>query len=404
MESVVITGLGCITSIGQNVEEFSKRLFSDEHTNSFREISLFDTARLTHKVAAEVVEYDETAHFSAAEIKQIDRYSQFALIATDEAVQQSGLDEFRQLDQCVAVIYGTGVGGQSTTERSYQQLLVEGKQRAHPFTVPKLIPSSATSQISMKYGVTGPACATTSACSSSGHAIATAAMMIRSGMIDVAIVGGSEACITEGNFLAWEGLRVLAKDNCRPFSADRAGLIIGEGAGTLILEAESFAKQRNANILARLAGIGMSSDAHNLVQPDVNGAAKAMQACLADANLTQKDVQYINAHGSGTKQNDQTESAAIRQVFGEHADRLLVSSTKSQHGHVLGAGSAIEAIATIQGMKENMVPATRNFSQEDPACDLDYVVNQPRQKIFDTAISNSFAFGGLNVSLAFKKV
>ena len=326
------------------------------------------------------------------------------MIATDEAVRQSGLTDFRQLDQRAAVIYGTGVGGQSTTERSYQQLLVEGKQRAHPFTVPKLIPSSATSQISMKYGVTGPAFATTSACSSSGHALATAVMMIRSGMIDVAIVGGSESCITEGNFLAWEGLRVLAKDNCRPFSADRTGLIIGEGAGTLILEAESFAKKRHATVLAELVGVGMSSDAHNLVQPDINGAAKAMQACLNDAKLAQEDVQYINAHGSGTKQNDQTESAAIRKVFGEHADSLLVSSTKSQHGHVLGAGSAIEAIATIKGMEQNIVPATRNFSQPDPACDLDYVVNQPRHMAFDTAMSNSFAFGGLNVCLAFKKV
>tara|TARA_R110000751_G_scaffold176555_2_gene282793 strand:+ start:18434 stop:19627 length:1194 start_codon:yes stop_codon:yes gene_type:complete len=393
--------MGCVSSLGMDCIELEQALFAKECASDPTEISLFTSKKVVTKVAAEVKNYAPASHFSALELKQLDRYSQFALIATAEAIKLAKLGDLYSFGTRAAVVYGSGVGGQTTIEESYKQLHLEGKSRVHPFTVPKLIPCAAASQISMKYGITGPAFATTSACASAGHAIAMAAMMIRSNLIDIAIVGGAEACITEGNFLAWEGLRVLSPDLCRPFSKGRSGLIIGEGAGTLILESEQHCLSRGAQGIAELSGIGMSSDAHNLVQPHVNGATSSMQACLEDAKMSPEDIQYINAHGSGTKQNDLTETQAIHRVFGEHARRLSVSSTKSQHGHVLGAGAAIEAIATILALTKQTLPATRHYLGPDPACDLDYVINCPRPASVTAALSNSFAFGGLNTSLAF---
>lgn len=253
----------------------------------------------------------------------------------------------------------------------------------------------------MKYGIKGPAFSTSSACSSSGHAIAIATMMLRCNMVDVAIVGGAEACITEGNFIAWDGLRVLSADTCRPFCANRSGLVIGEGAGTLILETQEHAQKRHAHIYAEVTGVGMSSDAHNLVQPLAEGAEQAMIMALSDAKIKAEQIQYINAHGSGTLQNDKTETQAIYQVFKEHSKNLKISSTKSTHGHVLGAGAAIESIATILALNKQMLPPTRNHQKYDKDCDLDYVVNHPIKHSVKQAMSNSFAFGGLNVSLLF---
>lgn len=400
---IVVTGMGCISASGNNVQEFTNNLFDKENGNTILPISLFTPDLHMTKIAAEVKNYTPESYFSATDRKQIDRYAQFALLTTDEAIKDAGIEINESLAKRSCVIHGTSIGGQETIEHCYQQLFEAGKKRAHPFTVPKLLPSSAASQISIKYGIKGPAFSTSSACSSSGHAIAMATLMLRSSLVDMAIVGGAEACITKGNFYAWDGLRVLSNDTCRPFSANRSGLVIGEGAATLVLETLEHALQRKAHIYAEIIGIGMSSDAHNIVQPLSEGAEMAMSAALIDAKIQPCDIQYINAHGSGTLQNDRVETQALHQVFGEHAKELKVSSTKSSHGHVLGAGAAVESIATIIAINKQQCPPTRNYQQADPECDLDYVVNQAQEAKITQAMSNSFAFGGLNTSLIFKK-
>jgi nodulation protein E len=264
------------------------------------------------------------------------------------------------------------------------------------------MPSAGASSISMDLGITGPAFATTSACSSAAHAIGVALMLLRTGMADVSLTGGSEACITFGTIKAWEGLRVLAKDTCRPFCRHRKGMVIGEGAGTLVLETLDHARARGAEIHSELIGFGMSSDAHNLIQPLAGGAARAIHGALENAGIAPEDVDYINAHGTGTAQNDPTETQAIRDVFGKHADQLAVSSTKSMHGHALGAAAALEAIASIIALRKQTAPPTTNFLEPDPQCNLDYVPNAARSMPMKVALSNSFAFGGLNTVLAFR--
>ena len=399
--SVVVTGMGCITAAGNNIDEFSDTIFTTKKNDSIAPITLFDNQNLTTKIAAEVKNYQASEHFSRNELKQLDRFAQFALLASQEAINNANIifDDNNVKRTCV--IHGTSIGGQKTIEHSYQQLHLEGKTRAHPFTIPKLLPSSATGHIAMRYGIKGPAFATSSACSSSGHAIAMATMMIRTNMVDIAIVGGAEACITQGNFYAWEGLRVLAHDTCRPFSADRSGLVIGEGAGTLILESLDHANKRGAKIYGQVTGVGMSSDAHSIVQPLCEGAEQAMNSALQDANLAAESIQYINAHGSGTIQNDLTETQAIKNVFQGHAQQLYVSSTKSSHGHVLGAGSVIECIATLLALQKQQVPPTKNFTKADSACDLNYTINKAVSSPIQHAMCNSFAFGGLNTTLIF---
>ncbi len=400
LNRVVVTGLGCISAAGHNVKALTDTLFSYHDINTIAPVCNFKAKKNAY-IAAEVKNYNPSQFFTAPQLKQLDRFSQFALIATQEAIEDAKITFSEHLAHRTCVVHGTSIGGQETIEHAYQQLFLEGKTRTHPFTVPKLLPSSATSQISMKYGIKGPAFSTSSACSSSGHAIAIATMMLRCNMVDVAIVGGAEACITEGNFIAWDGLRVLSADTCRPFCSNRSGLVIGEGAGTLILETQEHAQKRCAHIYAEVSGVGMSSDAHNLVQPLVEGAEQAMKMALSDAKVNAEQIQYINAHGSGTLQNDKTETQAIYQVFKEHSKKLKVSSTKSTHGHVLGAGAAIESIATILALKKQMLPPTRNYQKADKDCFLDYVTNHPIKHSVKQAMSNSFAFGGLNVSLLF---
>lgn len=402
-ESIVITGMGCISAAGKNLADFERSLFSTESTNTINPVSLFESNGSSDYIAAEVEHFISEEYFSKNELKFLDRYAQFALISAQEAISDADINFTRTKPNRISVIHGTSIGGQQTIETSYTQLFEQHKTRAHPFTVPKLLPSAAASQISMKYGIKGPTFATSSACSSSGHAITMAVLMLRSNLIDMAIVGGAEACITKGNFMAWEGLRVLSPDTCRPFSLDRSGLVIGEGAGTLVLERESHAFTRKAKVYAKLTGIGMSSDAHNAVQPLSDGAEQAMKAALDDAKIESTDIDYINAHGSGTKQNDSTESKAINNVF-QGTLSPLVSSTKSTHGHVLGAGSAIEAIASILAIQKQQVPPTTNYNEVDPSCAIKLVVNQPVDAKIKRVLSNSFAFGGLNVSLIFESI
>lgn len=402
-EDIVVTGLGCISAAGNNLVEFENQLFNNSDQQTIAPITLFPCLPNEKYIAAEVKHYQATDYFSNSELKLLDRYAQFALISAQQAIQDSAIDFSECNLSRVSVIHGTSIGGQQTIESSYSQLFQQGKSRTHPFTVPKLLPSAAASQISIKYGITGPSFATSSACSSSGHAIAMAALMLRSNLIDVAVVGGAEACITRGNFIAWDGLRVLSNDTCRPFSIGRSGLVIGEGAGTLVLERKSFALARNANIHAKITGIGMSSDAHNAVQPLAEGAQQAMQAALTDAKLSPEDIDYINAHGSATTQNDLTESKAINATFQHCANLPWVSSTKSIHGHVLGAGAVIEAIATILALKKQQIPPTVNMVEQDPLCPINIVTNKAMTTKVNKALSNSFAFGGLNVSLIFEK-
>ena len=401
-ERVVVTGMGCISSAGSNVDEFNHNLFSKEHTqlNTFDEISFSSQNDDRKFIAAQVKRFDAKHFFPQKDLKFLDRYAQFALISAEEAITHAGL-KFEDLNpyRC-SVVHGTSIGGQETIEHSYAQLFEQGKSRTHPFTVPKLLPSAASSQISMKYGIKGPTFTTSSACSSAGHAITMATLMLRSNLIDVAIVGGAEACITQGNFYAWDGLRVLSPNGCRPFSLDRNGLVIAEGAGTLILEREEFAKARGADICAELNGIGMTSDAHNAMQPLAEGAEAAMKAALDDAKLTEESVDYINAHGSATTQNDLSESQAINAVF---PSKPLVSSSKSFHGHVLGAGAAIEAITCILALKNQLTSPSPFRINQDPLCDVELTGDKAQSHKIENVLSNSFACGGLNVSLIFSK-
>lgn len=398
---IVITGLGAITPLGHNVTDFATALQVGK--SGIAPYTLFDDDRAKIKVAAEVKDYQAEDHFKPAQLGQLDRFSQFNLIAAREALEDAGLSTEGDLGDRYAAIFGTGIGGQNTQEESNAILHSDGGKRVHPMTVPKLMTSAAASQVSMAFGIKGPCFAVTSACASSNHAIGQALAILRSGMADVALAGGSEACITPGTLLAWQGLRVMARDTCRPFSLKRGGMVIGEGSGVLVLETEDHAKARGATIYAELAGFGMSSDAGNLVAPSADGAARAIRATLDDAKMNPDEVSYINAHGTGTPQNDPTETTAIRSVFADHADTLAISSTKSMHGHALGASGALEAVATIKAMQGSWLPPTINFIEADPKCDLDYVPNETRQMAISAALSQSLAFGGLNAVLAFRQ-
>jgi nodulation protein E len=302
-----------------------------------------------------------------------------------------------------AVITGSSVGGQFSEEEGYQRLYREGNPRVAPLTIPRTMANAGASRISLEFGIHGPAYTVATACSSSNHAIGQAFSMVRSGAVTAAIAGGSEAVFAEGLLRAWEAMRVVSPDVCRPFSLDRRGLSLGEGAGMLVLEDWEHARARGATIYGEIAGFGMSSDAHHLTQPCAEGPMKAMMWALRDAGLPPERIDYINAHGTGTQANDVTETEAIRGVFGHHTGRVMVSSTKSMHGHTLGAAGAVEAIATLLALKHSLVPPTANYLAPDPACDLDIVANQARPADIEVALSNTFAFGGLNASLVLKR-
>jgi nodulation protein E len=334
----------------------------------------------------------------------MDRFSLLAVISAREALAQSGLGIEEQNSSRIGAVVGVGVFGAHTTDENYRKLLVEQKPRAEIFTVPKIMPSAAAGQVSMNLGLRGPTFGVTSACSSSNHAFASAMDQLLLGRADVMLAGGTEAPLSWGVLKGWEALRIVAPDTCRPFSADRLGVVMGEGAGMAVLETYEHAMARGATILAELAGAGMSADASDIVAPTIEGPAAAMRACLEDAELNPEDVDYLNAHGTGTKANDQIETVAIKQVFGEHASSLSVSSTKSMHAHCLGASGAIEMIACIMAIREGVVPPTANYREPDPDCDLDVTPNIARERKVRAAVSNGFAFGGTNAVVAFKAV
>jgi nodulation protein E len=296
------------------------------------------------------------------------------------------------------------VGGQSAIEAGFEDLWVSGRGRVHPLTIPKTMANAGASHISMDLGLSGPAYTVSTACSSANHAIGQAFRLVRDGDVEMAMTGGSEAIFTIGMLKAWEAMRVIAPDTCRPFSKDRRGMILGEGGAMIVLEPMEAAKARGANIYAEICGFGMTSDAHHLTQPAMHGPSRAMRGALREAGMAPEEIDYINAHGTGTPGNDPVETAAIRDVFGAHADKIAVSSTKSMHGHALGAAGAIEAVATLLAMRHGLLPPTANYSQPDPECDLDYIPNKPRAKKVGAALSNSFAFGGLNAVVAFRAI
>lgn len=391
-DRVVITGLGSVSALGLNTDQFWSSV--KEGRSGISSLTGFDDAGLKVNLGAQVRAFDPTVQFFSKDLPLLDRYSQFALMACREAIDQAGLDAV-SLRGAAAVI-GTGCGGKETDEATYDHLYRQQKSRVHPFTIPKGMPSAAASQVSMQLSIAGPVFTVASACSSANHAIAQAALLIRAGVVDVAIAGGTDAPFTYGLLKAWEALRVVSSDNCRPFSADRSGLVLGEGAGMVVLESERHAKGRGASILVRLAGSGMSADAGHITDPSAEGAARAIQAALKDAGLNSQDVDYVNAHGTGTLANDRAETEALHRVFGPHARSLMVSSTKSMHGHALGASAGLEFVATVLALCEGVIPPTINFTRPGEGCDLDYVPNTAREKEIHVAISNSFAFGGLN--------
>ncbi|ESX64797.1 beta-ACP synthase [Mesorhizobium sp. LSHC420B00] len=333
----------------------------------------------------------------------MDRFSLLAVLAAREAMRQAGLSSKEGNSYRFGATVGVGGCGWDAIEQTYRATLLGGK-RAALLTVPKAMPGAAAGQVSMSLGLRGPVFGVTSACSSANHAIACAVDQIRLGRADVMLAGGSEAPLIWGVLKAWEAIRVLSPDTCRPFSADRQGLSLGEGAGMAVLESYEHALARGATILAEIAGAGLSADASDIVAPTVEGPEAAMRACLADARLDAEDVDYLNAHGTGTKANDQIETAAIKRVFGQHAFSMSISSTKSMHAHCLGASGALELIACVMAIRESVVPPTANYRELDPDCDLDVTPNVARERKVRVALSNSFAFGGTNAVLAFRQV
>ena len=402
MYRVAVTGLGVISAIGNNSSEFWQSLQAGR--SGIAPLQSVDPALLRFSNAAEVQNFKPSEHFDEKEISLLDRFAQFGVIAARQAVAASCVQWTQQLRESAAIVTGSCVGGQTTEDEGFVNLYRNNIPRVNPFTIPRTMENAAASRISLETGVVGPTYTISTACSSSNHAIGQAFWMVRSGAASMAIAGGSEAVFSLGFLKAWEAMRVVSPDTCRPFSKDRRGLILGEGAAMLVLEPLDAARARGTAILGEIIGFGMSSDAFHITQPSADGAARAMRSALTDAGIEPSAIGYINAHGTATLANDATETAAIRQVFGPHADRLAVSSTKSMHGHTLGAAGAIEAVATLLALHHGILPPTANFTEPDPACDLDVIPNIARPALTEFALSNSFAFGGLNAVLAFRRV
>lgn len=397
---VVVTGIGIISPLGLNLEENWDAL--SHGRSAIAPIRSVDCSKLRFQNGAEVHGFDSAKHFPGGKEDQLDRFAQFSVAAARDALRDSAIELTPELRENCAIICGSAVGGQSAIEKGFEDLWVAGRGRVHPLTIPKTMANAGASHISMDLGLSGPTYTVSTACSSANHAIGQAFRMVRSGDAAMAVTGGSEAFFTIGMLRAWEAMRVIAPDTCRPFSKDRRGMVLGEGGAMMILEPFEKARAREAKIYGEICGFGMTSDAHHLTQPTVEGPARAMRAALRDAELAPEEIGYINAHGTGTPGNDPVETRAIRAVFRAHAKKLAVSSTKSLHGHALGAAGALEAVATILALQRGILPPTANYSEPDPECDLDYVPNQPRAAQVGAALSNSFAFGGLNAVLAFR--
>jgi nodulation protein E len=398
MRRVAITGMGAICALGRNTAEFAETL--RQGRSGIAPIESTDCSQLRFQNGAEVKGYSHQPYFDDRRADFMDRFAQFAVIAAREAVNDAGVSWTPALRESAAIVTGSCVGGQSTEDIGFHEVYKLGHNRVHPLTIPKTMANAGASHISMEFGITGPSFTISTACSSAGHAIGQAFWMVRTGSTDLAIAGGSEAPFSFGILKAWEAMRVVSPETCRPFSKDRRGMILGEGAGMLVLEPLEAARSRGARIHAEIVGFGMSADACHITQPSTEGAARAMRAALRDAGIEPEQIGYINAHGTATPANDPTEVAAIRSVFGPHAERLAISSTKSMHGHALGAAAALECLAAALALRDGVLPPTANFNEPDPQCDLDVIPNHARRAQVEYALSNSFAFGGLNAVLA----
>jgi nodulation protein E len=399
---VVVTGIGIVSALGLNREEFTEGIFSGK--SGIGELSIPEVSKLRFKKGAEVLGFNASEHFDERQLMLLERFAQFALVAAREAITDSNfIWQSKTERQRTAIITGTGTGGQLNQDQSSIDLYRNDKTRLHPLIIPRAMSNAGASHISMENGILGPTYTVTTACASSNHAIGQAFWSVRSGLVDRAVAGGSETPFGFINLKGWEAMRVVSNDACRPFSKDRSGMILGEGGAMFFMETLESAEKRGAKIYAEIAGFGMSADAHHITQPSDEGAADAIETALSESNLKIEEIGYINAHGTATLANDEMETKAIRRVFGKHADNIAVSSTKSMHGHTLGAAGAIEAVATALALHHGILPPTINFNERDPDCDLDIIQNESRELQVEAAISNSFAFGGLNGALVFKR-
>jgi nodulation protein E len=398
---IVITGIGGLCSLGTNAAAIWEAM--REGRSGIGPLTTVPLEDLKNTIGAEIKELPHH-DIDRKQVATMDRFALLAAIAAGEAMKSAGLTIGEAQEFRAGAVVGTGIYGAGTADTEYRRVFKEGASRVGILTVPKIMPGAAASQVSMAYRLRGPVFGVTSACASSNHAFSAAIDQLRLGRADVMLAGGTDAALVFGVLKSWEALRALARDTCRPFSADRDGLVMGEGAGMAVLETYEHAKERGAPILAELAGAGMSGDASDIVAPTIDGPAAAMRACLTDAGLSAEDIDYVNAHGTGTKANDQIETQAIRQAFGAHADRLSVSSTKSMHAHCMGASGALEMIACVMAIREGIIPPTANYTTPDPDCDLDVTPNVARERKVRAAISNGFAFGGTNAVVAFKAV
>jgi nodulation protein E len=396
---VAVTGMGAVSSLGTGVEKFWAAIKAGQ--NGIGPIQGFPLQDLYITIGGEVRDFDPRIHCKTKPLMLADRYSQYAGAAAQEAVRQSGLETPFVNGERAASIVGSGAGGLPTFESAYQDLYIHKKKATHPLTLLRIIPSSAAAHVSIDHGIKGPVFGTVSACSTAAHAIGLAFQLIRGGAVDVAVAGASEAAITFGSMRAWQAMRVLSPDGCYPFSKRRNGTVLGEGAGIFVLEDFEHVQARGAKVLVELCGFGMTSDAGDMVNPNIDGPTRAMQIALDDAGISPADVDYLNAHGTATAANDVNETRAIKKVFGAHASNLSISSTKSMHGHCLGAGGGVEAVVCVKAMQDGFVPATIGFDEPGPECDLDYTPNEGRRRAIGYTVSNSFAFGGLNAVLVF---
>jgi 3-oxoacyl-[acyl-carrier-protein] synthase II len=404
-----VTGVGLLTAVGLDTAESWRNLLAGK--SGVAPITHFDTTGFSVSIAAEVKGFDPLLFIEKKELKKMGLFIQFALAAAAEAVQQSQLQITPDIAERVGVYLGSGIGGFDVIEREHTALMQGGPRKISPFFIPAAIVNLASGHVSIRHGAKGPNSATCTACSSSAHAVGDSFKLIQRCAADVMICGGTEAAITPMGVGGFAAMRALSTRNqepekaSRPFDKERDGFVIGEGAGILILEELGFALKRGAPILAEVVGYGMSGDAFHITQPDetADGAVRAMQATLADGEILPEQVSYINAHGTSTPYNDRLETLAIKKVFGDHARKLAVSSTKSMTGHLLGGAGGLEAGITVLALRDQMLPPTINLDNPDPDCDLDYVPNQARQAEVEYALSNSFGFGGTNAAVLLKR-
>ena len=406
---VVVTGLGTINPLGNNVSDTWNNLINGVSGVDY--ISSFDTDELPVKFAGEVKNFDANEYLGKQQARKLDRSGHLSIHATEEALKDAGLDTEERLGSEVGIVFGTGIGGIGATEQAVRTYDERGASRINPLAITQLMPNSSTGQVAIKFGIEGPSLTITTACAASANAIGEAKNMIQNGIVDMVIAGGTESGTTAMTIGAFAQIRALSTNNenpkeaCRPFDKNRDGFVMGEGSTVLVMESEESAKKRGANIYGYISGYGATTDAHHITAPAEGGkgAVEAMKKALADAEISNEEVDYINAHGTSTPANDKNETAAIKTVFGDMAHQLNISSTKSMTGHLLGGGGAFESLVSLLSLRNNIIPPTINLNNHDEDCDLNYTPNVALEKDLSVAMSNSFGFGGHNGVLVFKK-